>query len=66
MFSGADSNRLLNLCIEGTGECGGLGSPLRTVEGNTSPTGSSNELGVFELNRRKIPDAPLKGFIDFT
>ena len=43
-----------------------FGGPLRTVEGNTNPTGSSNGLGVFELNRRKIPDQTLKGFIDFT
>ena len=43
-----------------------FGGPLRTVEGNTNPTGSSNGLGVFELNRRKIPEPSLKGFIDFT
>ena len=43
-----------------------FGGPLRTVEGNTNPTGSANGLGVFELNRRKIPDGSLKGFIDFT
>lgn len=39
--------------------------PFRTVEGNTNPTGSSNGLGVFELNRRKITDPTLRGFIDF-
>jgi hypothetical protein len=42
------------------------GGALKTVEGNTNPTGSSNGLGVFELNRRKVMDASLKGFIDFT
>ncbi|MBV8686169.1 MAG: peptidoglycan-binding protein [Alphaproteobacteria bacterium] len=40
--------------------------PLRTVEGNTNPSGSSNGLGVFELNRRRTADTTLKGFIDFT
>ncbi|HEX8215541.1 MAG TPA: CHAP domain-containing protein [Allosphingosinicella sp.] len=40
--------------------------PLRSIEGNTNPTGSSNGLGVFELNRRKITDPRLRGFIDFT
>lgn len=39
---------------------------LRTIEGNTNPTGSSNGLGVFELNRRKVTDTKLRGFIDFT
>lgn len=39
---------------------------LKTIEGNTNPTGSSNGLGVFELNRRKIIDPSLKGFIDFS
>ncbi len=43
-----------------------FGGPLRTVEGNSNATGSRNGLGVFELNRRKIPDPTLKGFIDFT
>ncbi|WP_205479519.1 CHAP domain-containing protein [Sphingomonas arenae] len=42
-----------------------FGGPFRTVEGNTNPTGSSNGLGVYELNRRKIADPSLKGFIDF-
>ncbi|MEA3051190.1 MAG: hypothetical protein QOG72_93 [Sphingomonadales bacterium] len=42
-----------------------FGGPFRTVEGNTNPTGSSNGLGVFELNRRKISDPTLRGFIDF-
>jgi hypothetical protein len=43
-----------------------LAGPLRTVEGNSNTDGSSNGLGVFEVNRRKIPDPTLKGFIDFT
>lgn len=43
-----------------------LSGALRTVEGNTNPTGSSNGLGVFELNRRKVMDSSLKGFLDFT
>ncbi|MBE7174701.1 MAG: CHAP domain-containing protein [Williamsia sp.] len=42
------------------------GGALKTVEGNTNPTGSSNGLGVFELNRRKIIDPSLKGFLDFS
>ncbi len=42
------------------------GGALRTVEGNSNPNGSSNGIGVFELNRRKIPDSELKGFLDFT
>lgn len=43
-----------------------VGGALKTVEGNTNPTGSRNGLGVFELNRRKVIDPSLKGFIDFT
>ena len=42
------------------------GGALKTVEGNTNPTGSSNGLGVFELNRRKVIDQSLKGFLDFS
>jgi hypothetical protein len=42
-----------------------FGGPFRTVEGNTNPLGSSNGLGVFELNRRRIAATTLKGFIDF-
>lgn len=42
-----------------------FGGPFRTVEGNSNPAGSSNGLGVFELNRRKIADRNLRGFIDF-
>lgn len=41
------------------------GGALRTIEGNTNPDGSSNGIGVFELNRRKIMDSKLKGFIAF-
>lgn len=43
-----------------------LTGALKTVEGNTNPAGSANGLGVFELNRRKVIDPSLKGFIDFT
>ena len=43
-----------------------FGGPLRTIEGNSNSTGSRNGLGVFELNRRKIADPTLKGFIDFS
>lgn len=39
---------------------------LTTVEGNTNPTGSANGIGVFELNRRKIINTSLKGFLDFS
>ena len=39
---------------------------LLTVEGNSNSSGSRNGLGVFELNRRKVTDKNLKGFIDFT
>lgn len=42
-----------------------FGGPFRTIEGNTSATGSSNGLGVFELNRRKVTAPDLRGFIDF-
>lgn len=43
-----------------------LGGPLQTIEGNSNAGGSREGLGVFELNRRKIPDPKLMGFIDFT
>ncbi|HEY0597978.1 CHAP domain-containing protein [Sphingopyxis sp.] len=43
-----------------------VGGALKTLEGNTNPTGNRNGLGVFELNRRKVIDPSLKGFIDFT
>lgn len=42
------------------------GGALRTVEGNSDPAGSNNGTGVFDLNRRSVMDAKLKGFIDFT
>lgn len=42
------------------------GGSLATVEGNSNPNGSSNGIGVFALNRRKITDGELKGFLDFT
>jgi hypothetical protein len=42
-----------------------FGGPFRTIEGNSNGTGSRNGLGVFELNRRKITDPTLRGFIDF-
>lgn len=42
-----------------------FGGPFKTIEGNSNATGGRNGLGVFELNRRKISDPTLKGFIDF-
>ena len=39
------------------------GGALKTIEGNSNSTGSSNGLGVFELNRRNVMDGALKGFI---
>lgn len=39
--------------------------PFRSVEGNAQLDGSRNGLGVCELNRRKITDPALRGFIDF-
>jgi hypothetical protein len=36
---------------------------LRTIEGNTNTDGSSNGIGVFELNHRSVMNARLKGFI---
>ncbi|HWU01742.1 MAG TPA: CHAP domain-containing protein [Novosphingobium sp.] len=43
-----------------------LSGALTTVEGNTNNDGSNNGIGVFELKRRKVIDASLKGFLDFT
>ena len=43
-----------------------IGGALRTVEGNSNNSGSRNGLGVFELNRRNVADATLKGFLDLT
>ncbi len=45
---------------------GATGGALRTVEGNSDPAGSNNGTGVFDINRRSVMDAKLKGFIDFT
>lgn len=42
------------------------GGALHTVEGNSDPAGGSNGTGVFDINRRSVMDAKLKGFIDFT
>ena len=39
------------------------GGALRTVEGNSNSNGSSNGVGVFDLNRRNVMDKGLKGFI---
>ncbi|WP_222877392.1 CHAP domain-containing protein [Terrihabitans soli] len=39
------------------------GGALITVEGNTNQDGSRSGLGVFELKRRNVMDAQLKGFI---
>ena len=43
-----------------------IAGALRTIEGNSNNDGSRNGVGVFELNRRKVTDVQLKGFIDFT
>jgi hypothetical protein len=40
-----------------------VGGALRTVEGNSNPDGSRNGIGVFEINRRNIANAGLRGFI---
>lgn len=42
------------------------GGALRTMEGNSNPNGSRNGIGVFDLNRRKVTERELKGFLDFT
>lgn len=39
---------------------------LVTVEGNTNDGGSRTGLGVFRLQRRKVTDKPIKGFVDYT
>ena len=39
------------------------GGALKTVEGNTNNDGSSNGVGVFELNSRNVMSSKLKGFI---
>lgn len=43
-----------------------ISGALRTIEGNSNNSGSRNGLGVFELNRRNVADATLKGFLDLT
>ncbi len=43
-----------------------LGGRLSTIEGNTNGTGSSDGVGVFRLDRRKLNAATLKGFVDYT
>lgn len=43
-----------------------VGGALRTVEGNSNNDGSSNGVGVFDLNRRSVMESDLKGFLDFT
>lgn len=42
------------------------GGALRTIEGNTNNTASSEGVGVFELQRRSVTDDELVGFIDFS
>ena len=39
---------------------------LVTVEGNTNTDGSRSGVGVFRLNRRKLTDKTLKGFVDYS
>ncbi|MEH6435869.1 peptidoglycan-binding protein [Massilia sp. DD77] len=39
---------------------------LVTVEGNTNKDGSRTGVGVFELDRRKLNDKTLVGFVDYT
>jgi hypothetical protein len=43
-----------------------VGGAFRTVEGNSNPNGSSNGIGVFDMDRRKVTSTELRGFIDFT
>ena len=42
------------------------GGRLLTIEGNTNNDGSRTGVGVFRLERRKLSDAKLKGFVDYT
>ena len=42
------------------------GGILSTIEGNTDGTGSGNGIGVFRLNRRKLNDRSLLGFVDYS
>lgn len=39
---------------------------LITVEGNTNPEANREGLGVFRLERRKLTDKELKGFLDYS
>jgi len=39
---------------------------MLTIEGNTNTDGSRTGVGVFRLERRKLSDAKLKGFVDYT
>jgi hypothetical protein len=41
------------------------GGRLITIEGNSNPNGSSNGIGVFELNIRKVWTSNLKGYLDY-
>jgi len=43
-----------------------LGGRLSTIEGNTNNDGSRSGVGVFRLDRRKLNDPTLLGFIDYT
>ena len=42
------------------------GGRLVTIEGNTNNDGSRTGVGVFRLERRKLSDAVLKGFVDYS
>jgi peptidoglycan hydrolase-like protein with peptidoglycan-binding domain len=42
------------------------GGRLVTIEGNTNNDGSRTGVGVFRLDRRKLSDKVLKGFIDYS
>jgi hypothetical protein len=42
------------------------GGRLVTIEGNTNDDGSRTGVGVFRLQRRKLSDRSLKGFVDYS
>ena len=42
------------------------GGRLATIEGNTNNDGSRSGVGVFRLERRKLNDPSLKGFVDYS
>ncbi|WP_321917438.1 MULTISPECIES: CHAP domain-containing protein [Paraburkholderia] len=42
------------------------GGGLQTIEGNTNTDGSRSGVGVFRLTRRKLTDAALVGFVDYS